>query len=215
MSTVAYKFQAPNGAYWYIRADDQRTIDYWKDKRKLIALSDDEARIAATGAVECRKCGGSMFTEEGDPETSGIKVPCPLCFDATPATAMAAVDGREASDAEELRFYRRYSFPYVDHSTMFDESHQGLCAIKLPMSWPHPEGEGTCAATIVRAFTVEQLYVKARQHIESLGPDPAALTPSPGAAGDEPSEQGGSEHSVDAPIPPLPLGDSASRGGKS
>lgn len=38
----------------------------------------------------------------------------------------------------------------------------------------------------------------------------AALTPSPGAA----VERGGSEHSVDAPIPPLPLGDSASRGGK-
>lgn len=51
MSVIAYKFQAPNGAYWYIKADDQRSIDYWKGKRKLIALSDDQARVMAEGAA--------------------------------------------------------------------------------------------------------------------------------------------------------------------
>lgn len=49
---IAYKFQAPNGSYWYIKADDRRTIDYWAPRRKLIPLTDDEARITADGAVE-------------------------------------------------------------------------------------------------------------------------------------------------------------------
>lgn len=50
--TIAYKFQSPNGSYWYIRADDYRTIAYWRDKRKLIPLTGDKARIEAeTGAV--------------------------------------------------------------------------------------------------------------------------------------------------------------------
>lgn len=63
MAIIAYKFQSPNGSYWYINADDQRTIDYWSDKRKLIALTDDEAVISASGAVVerallyCQKCG--------------------------------------------------------------------------------------------------------------------------------------------------------------
>lgn len=49
-NVIAYKFQSPDGSYWYIRADDQRTLDYWSDKRKLTPLTDDKARIAA-GAV--------------------------------------------------------------------------------------------------------------------------------------------------------------------
>ena len=51
MSVIAYKFQAPNGSYWYIRADDHRTLNYWRVKRKLIPLSDTEACIEAHGAV--------------------------------------------------------------------------------------------------------------------------------------------------------------------
>lgn len=51
MTIIAYKFQSPDGSYWYIKADDQRTIDYWRDKRKLIALTDDKAVVTATGAV--------------------------------------------------------------------------------------------------------------------------------------------------------------------
>lgn len=51
-SVIAYKFQAPNGSYWYIDADDLRTLDYWRDKRKLIPLKGDEARIAAGVVIE-------------------------------------------------------------------------------------------------------------------------------------------------------------------
>lgn len=58
--TIAYKFQAPNGSYWYIRADDHKTIAYWRDKRKLIPLTDGKARIAAeTGAVSEVDGGGA------------------------------------------------------------------------------------------------------------------------------------------------------------
>lgn len=52
MSVIAYKFQAPDGSYWYIKADDQRTLEYWRDKRKMIPLTDDKARIAAGVVVE-------------------------------------------------------------------------------------------------------------------------------------------------------------------
>lgn len=51
-NVIAYKFQAPDGSYWYIKADDRRTLDYWRDKRKLIPLTDDKARIAAGVVVE-------------------------------------------------------------------------------------------------------------------------------------------------------------------
>ncbi len=84
-------------------------------------------------------------------------------------------------DAEELRFYRRHGFPYVDWGVAVD-GRVGQYAIKLPVSWPHPEGEGTVAAVILHDFTVEKLYIKARAHIESLGPDPAALAATPEAA---------------------------------
>jgi hypothetical protein len=46
MPVIAYKFQSPDGSYWYIRADDERTLEYWRDKRNLIPLTDDKARIS-------------------------------------------------------------------------------------------------------------------------------------------------------------------------
>lgn len=49
---IAYKFQSPDGSYWYIKADDARTLDYWRDKRKLIPLTADKARIAAGVVIE-------------------------------------------------------------------------------------------------------------------------------------------------------------------
>jgi len=87
------------------------------------------------------------------------------------------------ADAEELRFYRAHGFPYVDFEVMFAEPRVGSYAINLPVKWPNPEGEGTVAATILHDFTVKALYIKARQHIESLGPDTAAALDGAGSRG--------------------------------
>lgn len=65
MSTIAYKFQAPNGSYWYISADDHATLDYWKVRRKMIALSDDEARRTARDAGEIEEDSGESLLQEG------------------------------------------------------------------------------------------------------------------------------------------------------
>ena len=66
MSIIAYKFQSPDGAYWYIRADDQLTLDYWCGKRKLIPLTDDKARIATGVVVETPEgCNDLIAAQEG------------------------------------------------------------------------------------------------------------------------------------------------------
>lgn len=97
--------------------------------------------------------------------------------------------------AEELRFYRQHGYPYIDHENAIKTSRMqlnvvlekmgserlksecepyeaGLYAIQLLAHWPSPLGEGTVMAKIIHAYTVPQLYEKARAHIESLGPQP-------------------------------------------
>ena len=71
---------------------------------------------------------------------------------------------RLRNDVSELAFYREHGFPYLDHYhymrlPMGAERSEdfGMYAIKLPMGWPNPDGEGTTAAYVLHAFTVERL----------------------------------------------------------
>lgn len=83
-----------------------------------------------------------------------------------PASSERVALSTDSADLEELRFYRRHGFPYIDHSTMFQDDHAGFWAIKLIDSTPSEDG--TCIATVLRAFTVEQLYDDAKQHVAKL-----------------------------------------------
>lgn len=106
----------------------------------------------------------------------------PLTDHATATALLSAAQERVAelerenreADAAELNFYRQHGFPYVDWSVLFTEPREGDWAIKLPLSYPHPDGDGTCASVILHAFTVPQLYEKAKAHIAALD---AALSP--------------------------------------